>query len=191
MTDKYILGIDCETSGVSKTDKICQIAAIEFMQRDLSFIATGLQFNHYYNPTIPCTDEAANVHKLTKEFLDKQTVIRENCLSLNALWGCMLAADVIVAHHAKFDLDFLKRELLIEVGSSEINKKWDYIERKTYCTYKRAKQLKVPVEKYSLNNLLQYFDIDIGNRLNSHNAVDDATLAGYLYANLELLSIDI
>ena len=98
-----LLFLDCETTGVEETDRLCQIA---YKKGD------ELR-NLYFKPPVPISVEAMSITHITNEFVADKAPFQ------GGTWYHRLKsffADdriVIIAHNAHFDLEMLKKEGLV------------------------------------------------------------------------------
>lgn len=92
--------IDTETTGLTPTDRICQLALVKF---DSSGVET---FSDYCNPHVPVNPFAYMVHGLSDSFLKKQKDIKKTP-TYKKLNEFIAEKCVFVFHNAPFDLRFL------------------------------------------------------------------------------------
>lgn len=100
---RSVLVIDCETTGLGEFDRIVSLAAVPLKGGQISGEAIYLAFD----PGRKCTPEAHRIHGLSDKMLARQppfSVYAERLARIVAM------AELVVAHHAAFDLDFLARD---------------------------------------------------------------------------------
>ena len=155
-----VVVFDTETTGCSRYDEICQIAAVEYVN--------GVQtrtFNTYICPSCEMNPWAEGVHGLSLDFLAKHGLAPEEAMRQ---FFEFLGSDVLlVAHNNKFDMRMLDQECE-KFGLCFAP---DGIE--TCDTLALARHLRPGLDSYSLANLIEALSID---GINSHDAFDD-TLA--------------
>lgn len=144
----HILIFDTETTGLPEPDaSIFQHHKWPFIIQ-LSYILYDTEkhtfdyYNYYINihDSITITPESYNIHKLTREFLNKNgvsitTALTQFNLDLNN-------ADIVVGHNISFD----KRIVLVECYRNKIQQKFTYtdenkmkIKKTEFCTMKNGK----------------------------------------------------
>lgn len=94
--------LDLETTGLSKTAKITQFAAIEIIDYE-----PEKQLTFYLNPTIPIEPEAARITGLTNDRLKHEPLFKEKYMEILNFIG----NSPIIAHNAAFDMRVLNYEL--------------------------------------------------------------------------------
>ena len=161
--------IDTETTGLTPTDQIIELAYIQ-IGNDVSNLEPISWFQQYYNPSVPINPRAAAVNGLTKAKL-----IREPRSST-----AKLATDTTIGifHNAAFDMRML--------GNPDI---------KTICTKKLVKQIekeqKIKIcASHSLRNLFELFYPDLAGDFLTlyHGAEADCKMTlGILIALLKFL----
>ena len=92
--------IDTETTGLSASDRICEIAAIN--------TETGDIFQAFVNPQCAMNAGAYLVHRLSNEFLAGQPIIDEVVDEFARFVG---SDAVLIGHNIGFDKRFLVREM--------------------------------------------------------------------------------
>lgn len=160
---------DVETTGLRARDgdRICEIAAVEMVD----YVATGITFHEYVNPTIPMPAEAEKVHGLSDAFLKDKPLFD----SIAARWVDFIAGDRLVAHNAMFDFGFVNAELE-RCGQAPMS-----FER-MIDTVAIARR-KFPGSDNSLDALCNRFGIDLSART-KHNALLDTQLLAEVYVEL-------
>lgn len=159
---------DTETTGRGKTDKIVEISLIEVIDG----VKTGRSYQSFFNPVIKISQGAWKVHKITNEDVKDSPLFKEKAEEIISFIG----TSHLVAHNARFDMNFLNRELN-EAG-------WQsYPADRFICTWKIAKHF---FEKdNSLDKLCQKFEIDNTKRNTReggrHSAHEDTILLYEVY----------
>ena len=165
-----VVVFDTETTGCSRYDEICQIAAVEYVN--------GVQtrtFNTYICPSCDMNPWAEGVHGLSLDFLAKHGLAPEEAMRQ---FFEFLGSDVLlVAHNNKFDMRMLDQECE-KFGLCFAP---DGIE--TCDTLALARHLRPGLDSYSLANLIEALSID---GINSHDAFDDTlACAGVFFSLLD------
>lgn len=152
MTDRFAI-IDVETTGgLSKRDKITEIAIIVY--QDGQILDT---FESLINPERSIPFEITRMTGITNEMVEnapKFYEIAKNILQLTE--GC-----VFVAHNVFFDYNFIREEFQ-QLG-------YNY-SRKKLCTVQLSRRYFKGLKSYSLGSLIDHFEIKVTNR---HRAMDD------------------
>ena len=169
-TGGRVVAFDTETTGCSRYDEICQIAAAEYVCGELT-----RTFSAYICPTCEMNPWAEGVHGLSLDFLAKHGLAPEEAMRQ---FFEFLGSDVLlVAHNNKFDMRMLNQEC----GKFDLCFAPDGIE--TCDTLALARHLRPGLGSYSLANLIEALDID---GINSHDALDDTlACAGVFFALLD------
>lgn len=162
---KPLLFLDCETTGLTPQDRLCQVAYSTTddptMELDIPVIHAS-----YFLPPIPVCLDAMMVNHITNKFLADKEVFQSSMMF--AKLAQLLTTHTLVAHNASFDIDMLEREGL-KVPS--------YI-----CTKKVAKHLDI-ADKNNLQYLRYALDLDV-NAV-AHSAEGDVQVLIALYKKLE------
>jgi DNA polymerase III subunit epsilon len=100
--------VDVETTGIHHTDRIVSFAAICIERTALLQSQIPVRrMNLIFDPGKKCHPEAERVHGYTDWMLRHQQFFAEYANSISKL---LEETDLLVAHNAEFDLDFLCRE---------------------------------------------------------------------------------
>ena len=163
-----VVVFDTETTGLSPSDEIVQLAAAEYVDG-----ARARTFAAYVAPTCEIRPEAAAVHHLTRPFL-----LAHGVPAAEALAGFfdLLGRDaLLVGHNVLFDLRMLRgacRRTGFAADPGEL----------ALCdTVALAKRLVPGLSCYRLGFLLEALGLPGAN---SHDALDDALACGGLFFDL-------
>ena len=161
---------DTETTGFdySKGDRLIEIGAVEL----INHIPTGKTFHQYINPEREVPEDAVKVHGLTYDFLKDYPTFDKIADS----WLDFIGDDILVAHNASFDMNFVNYELK-QLSKKEMS--WN----NCVDTLEIARNM-FPGSRCSLDALCKRFEIDNSSRT-YHGALLDAQLLAEVY--LELL----
>ncbi len=166
-----VVVFDTETTGCSRFDEICQIAAVEYVGG-----VHARSFSVYVCPTCEMSPGAEGVHGLSMDFLSEHGLAPEEAMRR---FFEFLGNDVLlVAHNNRFDMRMLNQEC----------EKFDLCFApegiETCDTLALAKCLRPGLGSYALGNLIDALGIE---GVNSHDALDDTlACAGVFFALLNL-----
>lgn len=160
--------LDTETTGLDPLagHRIVEVGCIELVNT----VATGKQFQAYFNPEMIMPTGAHEVHGLTDEFLADKPLFVDRIEEMLAFIGDAR----LIIHNAQFDLGFLNAELE-RAGRQRIAN--EYID-----TVSMARR-KFPGQRASLDALCERFGIDNAHRTR-HGALLDAELLAEVYLEL-------
>ena len=164
-----VVVFDTETTGCSRWDEICQIAAVEYVNGE-----QARTFMRYICPTCEMNPWAEGVHGLSLDFLNENGIAPEEAMRQ---FFKFVGNDVLlVAHNAKFDLRMLQQECAkfgLEFAPQGLE---------TCDTLALARHLRPDLECHALSHLIDALGI---NAVNSHDALDDTlACAGVFFALL-------
>lgn len=163
-----VLFVDVETTGFHSSDRIVSFAGIEFETAALPDGVFALHYVHLvFDPGKKSHPRAAEVHGYDDWTLRHQNPFAAHAHVVNDF---VERADLIVAHNAKFDIDFLDREL-IAAGHQRIRKP-------IYCTMEAHRRMGVP-GRATLSNVAGQIGLQRGGV--RHGALEDAWLAMMVY----------
>ena len=163
-----VVVFDTETTGCSRFDEICQIAAVEFVGG-----VRARSFSAYVCPTCEMNPWAEAVHGLSVDFLSEHGLAPEEAMRQ---FFEFLGGDVLlVAHNNRFDM----RMLDIECRKFGLCFSPQGVE--TCDTLALAKRLRPGLERYALAYLIDALGVD---GVNSHDALDDALACAGVFFTL-------
>lgn len=160
--------LDTETTGLDPADghRVIEIGAIEVMNR----LPTGRAFHKYINPEREIEASAIRVHGITNEQVADMPLFHEVTDELLEF----MADSPLVAHNARFDINFINHEL-----------QWaslPTLENEVIDTLAIARE-KFPGSQVSLDALCRRFEVDLSERT-LHGALLDAELLATVYLEL-------
>ena len=177
---RYII-LDLETTGLSKTDHVIEIGAIEIKNLD----STGDEYHFYIKPRKIMDQKIISIHGISNtlysEYYEDIYPNDRNNLLLFCNW---LQNSIIFTFNAIFDSEKLNKELIFH-GLNVIS---IYNFRCIMRIFKEIVGIIDPLktQKYlNLNDCCEYFGIKI-KRFN-HNALEDSYMALKLLQNLYAL----
>lgn len=166
--DGRVVVFDTETTGCSRFDEICQIAAAEYVGGELA-----RTFDVYVCPTCEMNPWAEGVHGLSLDFLNEHGLAPEE--AMRQFFGFLGANALLVAHNDKFDMRMLNQEC----AKFGIGFEPDGIE--TCDTLALARHLRPELGRYTLANLIDALGVAGAN---SHDALDDALACAGVFFKL-------
>lgn len=159
------VAFDLETTGtLPGVDRIVEIGAVRFVDGVVESVYSTL-----VDPLVPIPLAASKVNQITDEMVKGKPTIDVLLDSFADFCG----ADVIVAHNAIFDAQFLTSDI----------KKFDARAPKGVVldTYGMAKRILPGLANYRLGTLVQHLNIDSQE---FHRAQADASYCGELFIHL-------
>ena len=165
-----VVVFDTETTGGTRNDEICQLAAAEYINGELK-----RTMNVYLRPTCEMNYWAEQVHGISMDFLDENGIAPEDAL---AQFFEFLGSDVLlVAHNNRFDMGMLQQEC------AKFDVEFDPEGVETCDSLALARKLRPDLKSHALGNLLEPLGIE---GVNSHDALDDVmACAGVFFKLLE------
>lgn len=159
---------DTETTGFEPSDghKLIEIGCIELIDH----MPTGNTYHQYINPERDVPIEAVNVHGLTEDFLQDKPIFSQVVDDFLTFVG----NDILIAHNAEFDMNFLNYQL--KHGG------FPTLPNKVIDTLTMARR-KFPGSPASLDALCKRFNIDNSSRT-YHGALLDSELLAEVYLEL-------
>lgn len=159
------IAFDLETTGIlAGVDRICEIGAVRFINGKPEAV-----FSTLVNPGKPIPEDASRVNGITDDMVaDKPTIDK-----LLEPFAEFCADDIVVAHNAPFDFQFLTADI----------KKFESKAPKgaVIDTFSMAKKVYPGLPNYKLGTLVQYLDI---TATQFHRAEEDASYCGYLFTHM-------
>ena len=163
-----MVAFDTETTGCSRYDEICQIAAAEYVCGNLA-----RTFCTYVCPTCEMNPWAESVHGLSIGFLHEHGISPEEAMQqFFEFLGCDV---LLVAHNNMFDMRMLNQEC------EKFNICFAPKGIETCDTLALAKCLRPGLNSYTLANLIDVLGVD---GVNNHDAFDDASACAGVFFTL-------
>ena len=157
--------LDTETTGLSsETDRICEIAALEFDPVSFEEIR---HFHVYLNPCRPMPYGAFRVHGLSNEFLCDKPLFK----SVAGDFLDFVSDAVLYIHNASFDRRMLDAELA-RLSLGPLSQHVSDIR----CTLQMARRLRGPGTHNGLDALCDAYGVDRSSRAKNHGALIDTEL---------------
>lgn len=147
--------IDTETTGLTKKDRILELAIIDWESGNILFLSR-------FNPEIPIPIEASNIHGIKDDDVKNCGYFRD---SARELLPILETTDAVIGYNTKFDTDMLDAEY----GLIGINVRWP-----TIVCAKRTWDVFEPKIQRNLKNAYRRFAEKEGFA-NSHSALADVT----------------
>ncbi|MCB0364032.1 MAG: 3'-5' exonuclease [Bdellovibrionaceae bacterium] len=159
------IAFDLETTGtLPGVDRIVEIGAVRFVDGNVDAV-----FSTLVDPRIPIPPDASRVNKITDDMVRGRPTIDR----LLEPFADFCGDDVIVAHNAIFDAQFLTSDI----------KKYESRAPKGIVidTYTMAKKVYPGLANYRLGTLVQHLSIE---STDFHRAEEDATYCGRLFIDM-------
>jgi len=163
-----VVVFDTETTGCSRYDEICQIAAVEYV-RGVRNRTLAL----YICPACEMNPFAEEVHGLSMDFLAAHGMSPEE--AMRQFFAFLGNDALLVAHNAKFDLRMLRQEC------EKFNVEFAPDGIETCDTLALARHLHPELGRHSLASLINALGVD---GVNSHDALDDALACAGVFFKL-------
>ena len=163
--------LDTETTGISKRDRVCEVAALEFNPNTYEIVD---KFHVYVNPCMRMPYHAWRVHGLSDAFLQDKPVFKDIAGDLLAF----IQNSTVYIHNAAFDKRMLNAEFA-RLGMDSIENYCSEIQ----CTYQMAVR-KRGRKNNKLDDLCNCYHIDNSNR-QLHGALLDCELLVQVLQNLQ------
>lgn len=160
------IAFDIETTGfLPKVDQIVEIAAVRFTDGRPSEA-----FSTLVNPKVLIPPGAMKVHGITDEMVKNSPLIDEALEK----FASFCASDVMVAHNAPFDVEFIKADIEKHEASAPRGLILDS------CAMARKVIQGAP--NYKLGTLVSFLQIPVDG--NFHRAEADARFCGQVFAHM-------
>ncbi|RME18004.1 MAG: 3'-5' exonuclease [Bdellovibrio sp.] len=160
------IAFDLETTGtIPGVDRICEIGAVRFVDGVVeSYFATLI------NPQMSIPEGASRVNQITNEMVkDKPTIDQ-----ILGPFAEFCGDDILVAHNAIFDYQFLKADIVkLETPSPK---------GVVLDTYPMSKKVFPGLPNYKLGTLIQHLKMPTDQQF--HRAEEDATYCGRLFIEI-------
>lgn len=159
------VAFDLETTGfLPGVDRVVELGAVRMVNGEVDAV-----FSTLVDPQIPIPAAASAVNMITDEMVAGKPKIEELLQPLQEFCG----DDVMVAHNAAFDFQFLvsdfkKHEMKTPSGL-------------VLCSYLMAKKVYPGLANYKLGTLVQHLSIESSE---FHRAEADATYCGKLFLKM-------
>lgn len=166
--NQRIVAFDLETTGLSPWQgaRVIEIGAVAIESGKISG-----KFHSLINPEVPIPKSAQAIHGITEEMLDGQpgpeTVFPDFHRFINDA--------LLVAHNAKFDLNFLRAEL----ANSGVG-----LSNKSQCTLQMSRRRFPALPNYRLATVARFVLGELPENLNLHRALDDARLVAQIWLEM-------
>jgi DNA polymerase III epsilon subunit-like protein len=185
-----ILWIDTETTGLKWTDKIIEIAAVYHNKNE------KIQFHKYikYDNYPDTFEEAAKIHKITKEFLKEKgetpaEVYKQFLKFLDSKVDKFNKSDkmIIAGHNVDFDKDFLYK--FFKLHNNDFFNSYFHgttLDTQRIITLFIVNRIIEMPENFKLVTIADKFGIDF----NAHNALEDIKATMKIYEQLLKIFIE-
>lgn len=159
------VAFDLETTGIfAGVDQIVEIGAVRFVNHKPEAIFATL-----VDPKMPIPSQASKVNGISDEMVKGKPTIDELLPSFAEFCG----QDVIVAHNAPFDVQFLTADIKKIESPAPVGVILD--------TCAMSRKVFPGLANYKLGTLVQHLKIKASN---FHRAEEDASYCGYLFSHI-------
>lgn len=171
---RYVV-VDLETTGLSlRYDQVLSVGAFRIVD---SRVKLGEMFNRLVNPGRYIHPDSIKVHEIVPDMLAEASPLSDVLDEFLAFLG----KDILVAHHAVFDLSFL---------NSSMKKKYGFpLQNLVLDTIPLCREIAFPPHEYpygldldrgpsGLDEIARHFGIDIHQR---HTAIGDALATAMVF----------
>jgi len=159
------IAFDLETTGtLPGVDRIVEIGAVRFVNGSAEAIYSTL-----VDPKVPMPEAASRVNGITDDMLQGKPFIESLLPSFAEFCG----DDILVAHNAAFDTQFLTADIKKHETKAPKGIILD--------TYSMAKKVLPGLANYRLGTLVQHLNIPAGG---FHRAEEDASYCGQLFIKM-------
>lgn len=165
MSGRYVV-LDLETTGLDyKLDRILEIGAVRLVDGRIAG-----EFQALVDPEIPLRDENVAFHGITPELIAGAPRLAAVLPGLLEFLG----ADPVVAHNARFDMNFLTHHARVTLGVEVTNAAVD--------THEMAREVFPREKALSLERLMELFGVPPRPL---HRALEDARALSELFGRLQ------
>lgn len=165
----YIMFIDLETTGLSRSDRIVSLSAIRLDTRSLFTNDLLITYMHLiFNPEKSNHAQAVMKHGYSDKTLRYQDKFSQHSADILKF---IHRAPIIVSHNVNFDIGFLNRAF-VSSGSPPVS-------RDTFCTMSEYNGASYSNSLDSICNTL-----GIGRSMKVHSALEDAWLCLQIYLRI-------
>lgn len=163
-----IVVFDLETTGLSPWQgaQVIEIGAVTIQGGKIID-----EFQSLINPEVPIPKEVQNIHGITEAMLAGQPGPSE----VFSNFYQHIEGAVLVAHNAKFDLNFLRVEMA-NLGLG-ITNRWQ-------CTLQMSRRLFPELPNYRLETVARFLSGDLPLDRIRHRALDDARLVARIWLEM-------
>jgi DNA polymerase III subunit epsilon len=159
--------VDVETTGLTDHDRVVSLGAVWLSTASVGNGPFPVSYIHLiYNPGIKCNPAAVKVHGYSDQLLSQQESFDTRAKFIREYLSC---ADLVVAHNAAFDLNFLNREFRYSGEAA--------LDRRIFCTMEACRERGLP--SAALASVCAHIGISRSSR--SHGALEDSWLAMMVY----------
>jgi len=156
------ISFDLETTGfIPGVDKIVEVGAVRFINGEIESV-----FSTLVDPQMEIPQAASRVNGITNEMVQGKPTIEKLLESFSEFCG----TDVMVAHNANFDFQFLVSDIVRLESPAPRGVVLD--------TCNIARKVIPGLPNYKLGTLVQHLNIPASN---FHRAEEDASYCGHLF----------
>jgi DNA polymerase-3 subunit epsilon len=170
-----LIFLDTETTGLTPKfgDRIVEIACVEM----INGLLTGRELHYLLNPERPIPAFASEIHGITDEAVQGRPRFSDIANELVEF----IAGDVVVAHNAPFDMEFLRAEFEFESSDSDIaHLSNPELVIDTLPTFRKLH----PGKRCSLAALCKRYGVCLSEGQGWHSALTDAKMLALLWPKI-------
>ncbi len=168
-----LIFLDTETTGLTPKlgDRIVEIACFE----KINVLPTGRELHYILNPERPIPAFASEIHGIADETVQGKPRFSDITNELAEF----IAADVVVAHNAPFDMEFLREEFE-SIGRDLAHLSNPELVIDTLPTFRKLH----PGERCSLAALCERYSVCLSDGEGWHGALTDAKMLARLWQKI-------
>ena len=174
---RYVV-VDLETTGLSLShDRVVSVGAFRVVE---GRVRLGDVFNELVNPGRNIPESSIKIHGIVPDMVAEARPAWEVFDSFLAFLGM----DILVAHHAGFDLDFINKVMRRSHGFPLQNLVLDTVSlcrEIAFPPHRYPYGINLNNRKYSLDAVAEHFGIEIYQR---HTAIGDALAAAMVFQQI-------
>jgi len=166
--NRRVVVFDIETTGLSPWHgaRAIEIGAVAIKNGKIAD-----EFHSLINQKVPIPKSVQEIHGITEDMLEDQPGPR----TVFSNFHRFINDSLLVAHNAKFDMNFLRVELA-NLGLGLVNR--------SQCTLQMSRRLFPDLPNYRLGTVARYVLGGIPENMNQHRALDDARLVGRVWLEM-------
>ncbi|AFP83954.1 exonuclease domain-containing protein [Candidatus Carsonella ruddii] len=174
---RYIF-LDVETTGLSphNGDRVIEVGCVEVIN---GFI-TGRVFHSYFNTNAEISSDAFQIHGINKNFLKNKPFFFEK---IDDFLG-FINKSIIIAHNAKFDINFIHYEINQCGGDSSF-----FYKNNFFLDSLEIARKMFPKKRNDLNSLCKRFNLINSKIRFKHNALIDSWLLSLVVIKMGFFKI--
>ena len=168
LQERYVV-LDVETTGLSpwRGDRVIEIGAVA-----LEGGSVMAEFSTLIQAPVEIPFYASQINGITHEMLIGQPTPEE----VFPVFDAFIRDSILVAHNARFDLRFLRREYEL-LGTK--------LRRRHICTLEMSRSRFPHLRNHKLETVYRYLINDTASGVQTHRALDDARMVARIWLAME------